>query len=64
VLSDGSGLLTLTLTLAPCFVFVGCGAQCYLVAHVVLTLSSWGELRIEPELLSHEHLFVREVSHV
>ncbi|KAG5189950.1 hypothetical protein JKP88DRAFT_300284 [Tribonema minus] len=34
--------------------------QCYLVAHVILTLNSWGELRLEPELLPHEYLFVRE----
>ena len=34
--------------------------QCYLVTHVVFTLNNWGELALEPELLPHEHLFIKE----
>jgi len=34
--------------------------QCYLITHIVFTLNNWGELRIEPQLLSHEHFFIRE----
>ena len=34
-------------------------AQCYLVTHIVLTLSNWGELRLEPELCVHEFCFLR-----
>ena len=36
-----------------------CG-QAYLITHVVFTLNNWGELALEPELLPHEHLFIRE----
>ena len=31
-----------------------------LITHVVFTLNNWGELALEPELLPHEHLFIRE----
>lgn len=34
--------------------------QAYLITHVVFTLNNWGELALEPELLPHEHLFIRE----
>jgi len=34
--------------------------QCYLITHIVFTLTNWGELRIDPELLPHEYYFVRE----
>jgi hypothetical protein len=34
--------------------------QCSLIAHVVLSLNNWGELRLDPELLPHEYLFIRE----
>ena len=34
--------------------------QCYLITHIVFTLTNWGELRIDPELLPHEYFFVRE----
>eukprot|EP00937_MAST-01D_sp_MAST-1D-sp2_P002838 g2838.t1 len=34
--------------------------QCYLITHIVFTLTNWGELRLEPELLPHEYYFVRE----
>ncbi|KAH8095884.1 amino acid transmembrane transporter [Aureococcus anophagefferens] len=34
--------------------------QCYLVTHVVFTLNNWGELALEPDLLPHEHAFIKE----
>ena len=34
--------------------------QCYLVTHVVFTLSEWGALRLDKELLPHEYFFLRE----
>ena len=34
--------------------------QVYLVTHVVLTLSNWGELSLHPSLLPHEFYFLRE----
>ncbi len=34
--------------------------QCYLVTHVVFTLSEWGALRLDKELLPHEYYFLRE----
>ena len=34
--------------------------QCYLVTHVVFTLSHWGELSLEPRLLPHEYYFLKE----
>ena len=34
--------------------------QCYLVTHVVFTVSEWGALRLDKELLPHEYYFLRE----
>lgn len=32
---------------------------CYLVTHVIFTLSNWGELCLDPELFAHERSFIR-----
>ncbi|KAK8804159.1 hypothetical protein WA171_000252 [Blastocystis sp. BT1] len=34
--------------------------QCYLITHVIFTLSQWGQLRLQIQQLPHEYLFLQE----
>ena len=38
--------------------------QCYMVTHIVFTLSNWGELSLDPILFVHEHQFLRGNVHI
>lgn len=33
--------------------------QCYLITHVVFTLTNWGELRLHPAMMPDEYNFIR-----
>jgi len=34
--------------------------QCYLVSHIIFTMSEWGELQLDPRLFPHEFFFILE----